>query len=87
MEDNKNNGIIGYRRLTNEEIQQINIIKELEIKVGELWSEMRTQSAYLIKEYDRHWLEVADTHLEEGFSALVRSVAKPDSSFSRRNYE
>ncbi len=60
--------IKGYRELSDTEVDTINQIKDLEILVGQLW---RNVSG------DHRWRAIAKTHFQEGFTAFVRSVAKP----------
>jgi hypothetical protein len=76
MVDNQHKKISGYRDLTQEEIDAINSVKNAETEVGQLW---RTITA--IEGIDRRWANIAKTHFEEGFSALVRSIAQPESRF------
>jgi hypothetical protein len=76
MVDNQHELIKGYRDLTEEEILLINKVKDYEIELGGLW---RTING--LDETDRRWAAVAKTHFEEGCSALVRSIAKPQSAF------
>lgn len=68
--------IKGYRALTDQDITTINSIKDAEIWVGELWREVTQGTAC-----DARWAAIARTHLEEGFSALVRSIAQPEDRF------
>lgn len=76
MVDNQHRQISGYRDLKQVEIDLVNQIKQAEIELGELWREVAGQD-----EIDGRWLSIARTHFEEGFSALVRSVAQPASRF------
>lgn len=71
-------GVRGYHDLTSGEIAQINAIKEAEEKLAELWGSVERDSGT-----DPRWLAVARTHFQEGFSALVRSVARPLDPFQR----
>jgi hypothetical protein len=68
--------IKGYRELSEQDIELVNLIKEAEIQVGELWRMVIEQNAP-----DRRWTAVAKTHFQEGFTALVRSVTKPEDVF------
>ena len=66
--------ITGYRDLTEEEISLINRIKDHGEATGKLVNE-------IFEEYDgldRRWASIAKTHFQEGFMALVRSIAKPE---------
>jgi menaquinone-dependent protoporphyrinogen IX oxidase len=68
--------IKGYRELSEQDIELVNLIKEAEIQVGTLWRVVVGQSTA-----DRRWTAVAKTHFQEGFTALVRSVTKPEDVF------
>ena len=76
MVDNQHQKISGYRDLTQVEVDMINAVKDSESATGELWrAVMATEGV------DKRWAAVARTHFEEGFSALVRSIAKPEPRF------
>lgn len=66
--------IKGYRDLTQEEIDLMNRIKEqgecLGLMIQDLLNEPSTDSL---------WVGIAETHLQQGIMAAVRSVAKPES--------
>lgn len=68
--------IKGYRELSEQELVTINEIKDCEAAVGELWRSVQNVNAV-----DQRWLAVAKTHFQEGFTALVRSVAQPEDVF------
>jgi len=69
-------GVRGYRDLPPDDVALINAIKELQENVADVWA------ATLLREgTDQRWANIAKTHLEEGVSALVRSVAKPHDPF------
>ena len=72
--DNQHKKIKGYRDLSQAEIDAMNAIKEkgenLRIMIDELKSVDGT---------DKRWIAIAETHLQQGIMAAVRSVAKPDS--------
>lgn len=74
--DNQHKQISGYRDLNQDEIDGINEIKEAEIKLGALYRQI-VQSA----NPNARWASIAKTHFEEGFSALVRSIARPEARF------
>ena len=71
--DNQHRQIKGYRELTQNEIDKMNIIKEMGVKLGEL-----TKSLQSDKELDQRWVNIGITDLQKGMMALTRSVAKPD---------
>lgn len=73
--ENQHKMIQGYRDLSQDEIDCMNKIKEAEKKLGELWREVSSSSA------DGRWMSISKTHFEEGFSAFVRAVAKPEPRF------
>lgn len=77
--DNQHQKITGYRDLSQQEIDAMNSIKALAIQCGELVDGLRqpppdTDPA---NKPDGRWVSIGATHLQEGFMALVRSVAKP----------
>ena len=67
------NKITGYRDLTDNEIETINLIKKLAAQVGEVVDVMQEAT-----ESDKRWVAIAKTDLQKGFMALIRSVAKPE---------
>lgn len=73
--ENQHRQITGYRELTAGEVDEMNKIKELGNQVGVLLQYMKQPGL----EYDQRWVSIAQTHLQEGFMALTRSVAKPTS--------
>lgn len=76
MVDNQHRQIKGYRELSTEEIALMNKIKTKGAEMGELVAELkdlRVNSAL-----DQRWVSIGATHLQEGFMALTRAVAKPD---------
>ena len=70
--ENQHRHIKGYRELDAHEIHAMNKIKELAEDVGALVRELE-----MVPGTDKRWVGIGKTHLQEGFSALVRSVAKP----------
>ncbi len=68
--------ISGYRELSDFDLSDINAVKDLEREVGLLWRSISRRD-----DIDRRWLALAKTHLQEGFMAFVRSVAKPEDVF------
>lgn len=73
MVDNQHKKITGYRDLSQEEIDLMNEAKAMAIKVGELCERIASQ-----KDTDLRWLSIGKTNLQQGFMALIRSVAKPE---------
>lgn len=72
MVDNQHAKIAGYRDLTEEEIQLMNSVKELGNHVGSLVDGMSRNP-----DFDQRWVAIAQTDLQKGFMALVRSIARP----------
>lgn len=71
--DNQHREIKGYRELSREEIDAMNLIKSAGAEVGKMISAMEQA-----QEVDKRWLAIAKTDLQKGFMALTRSIAKPD---------
>lgn len=76
MVDNQHQKISGYRDLSQDEIDQMNAVKVAESALGETWRQVMS-----LPDVDKRWAAVAKTHFEEGFMALVRSIAKPEPRF------
>lgn len=76
MVDNQHKKISGYRDLSQGEIDQMNAVKAAETALGETWRQVMD-----LPDVDKRWAAVAKTHFEEGFMALVRSIAKPEPRF------
>jgi hypothetical protein len=76
MVENQHQLMKTYRDLSQNEIDIINIIKEEEESASTTWHNVRD-----IEGVDQRWVNIARTHLQEGFSALVRAVARPDNPF------
>lgn len=70
--DNQHKMITGYRDLTQDEINLMNMVKGLAAKVG---AELDIVAA--APDTDKRWVAIARTHLQEGFMALTRSIARP----------
>ena len=64
--------IKGYRDLSQEEIDLMNEGKSLAEKCGEYINKLRANA-----ETDQRWASVGEIHLQQGFMAAIRSVAKP----------
>lgn len=76
MVDNQHKQISGYRDINQEDIDVINSVKIAEDVLGQFYKEI-----CLIDGIDKRWTSIARTHFEEGFSALVRSIVKPEQKF------
>jgi hypothetical protein len=70
--DNQHQHIRGYRDLSAEEISQMNAVKALGETCGDMIEKMRSQPGF-----DQRWIAIAQTHLQQGFMAAVRAIAKP----------
>lgn len=83
MVENQHKKIEGYRDLQQDEIDLMNDIKEAEIQVAEVWKHVIRQGedSEVAATLDLRWANIAKTHFQEGFSALVRAVAKPRDPF------
>lgn len=81
--DNQHKQITGYRDLSQAEIELMNEIKRVEAQVAALYKAMQWPPGRI----SQRWAEIARTHFEQGFSALVRSVAKPASPFESREWD
>lgn len=81
--DNQHRKITGYRELSQAEIDAMNRIKAVGEQVGELLMSLSygNPGGGDAPEgvADAHWYMIARTHLQEGFMALTRSIAKPTS--------
>jgi hypothetical protein len=69
-------GVRGYRNLSDDDIQLINEIKQHEEDLAGVWGEIEAHPST-----DARWLAIARTRFQEGFSALVRSIAQPFDPF------
>ena len=74
--------IKGYRDLSEDEIKLINLIKDLGVDCQGVIQNMNlvrrgTEGSEQPIEPDMRWVNIGRTHLQEGISALVRSIAKP----------
>jgi predicted ribonuclease toxin of YeeF-YezG toxin-antitoxin module len=76
--ENQHRKIKGYRELSQRDIDIMNDIKEMGAKVGELVEKLTVKPGYVGDEdANQRWVAIAKTHLQQGFMALTRSVAKP----------
>lgn len=70
-------GIRGYRELPGDQVSAINQIKDAQWEFADLWKSVRDRDGV-----DMRWVAIARTHFEEGFSALVRAIARPQDPFA-----
>ena len=72
--DNQHKQIKGYRDLSQDEIDLMNRVKDqggcLEFMIQDLRDN---------PDSDLRWVDIAETHLQQGIMAAVRSIAKPES--------
>lgn len=66
--------IKGYRDLSQAEIDAMNAVKAEGVRLGLLIEELRVNSGI-----DQRWVDIAETHLQQGIMAAVRSIAQPTS--------
>ncbi|NLD15884.1 MAG: hypothetical protein GX665_12490 [Gammaproteobacteria bacterium] len=64
--------IKGYRDLTQAEIDAMNAVKAEGVRLGNLIEELRANP-----DLDQRWVDIAETHLQQGCMAAVRSIAQP----------
>lgn len=77
--ENQHRHIKGYRELTAVDISKMNEVKALAEEVGDLINGLETASALPRgMEPDKRWLAIAKTQLQQGFMALTRAIAKPE---------
>lgn len=72
MVDNQHRKISGYRDLSEEEIAAMNKWKALEREVLQALNDPPPHT-------DPRWLAIGRTHIEQGFMAAIRAIAKPNS--------
>ena len=70
--DNQHKLIKGYRDLSEGEIKAMNAVKSEAERIGLLVEELEANT-----DLDAHWVSIAKDHLQQGFMAAVRSIAKP----------
>lgn len=79
--DNQHKLIKGYRDLSQAEIDLMNEGKALAEQVGawiaKLEASTEFETAVLPQALDTRWLAIGKTHLQQGFMAAIRAIAKP----------
>lgn len=77
--DNQHQKITGYRDLTQAEIDLMNEVKALGELVGACTVKLRTLQFSIgpTNAPDPRWVSIGEIHLQQGFMALTRSIAKP----------
>ena len=71
--ENQHRKIKGYKELSQEEIDIMNVIKEHGATIGDLVERLRESD-----DLDQRWISIGATNLQQGFMALTRAVARPD---------
>lgn len=66
--------IIGYRELSDIEVELINLLKRESESTRTIIEQMRKNS-----DIDYRWVSIAETHMQQGYMALVRAIAQPES--------
>ena len=69
--DNQHRKIKGYRELNQEEIDAMNEVKAMGVKLGELVEKLENN-----KDLDQRWIESGKIDLQKGLMALTRSIAR-----------
>lgn len=70
--ENQHRKISGYRELSQEEIDAMNAVKAEGSRLQLLIEELRDNDSL-----DSRWIDIAETHLQQGIMAAVRSIAQP----------
>lgn len=71
--ENQHTKITGYRDLSEAEISAMNACKSVAIEVGSLCDRVEGMTGT-----DKRWVAIGRTQLQQGFMALIRSIAKPE---------
>lgn len=78
MVDNQHQKIKGYRDLSEDEIALMNEAKELAEKVGKFIDDLSVVHAQTGSHaIDMRWVSIGKTQLQQGFMAVIRSIAQP----------
>lgn len=70
--DNQHRKIVGYRELTQLEIDLMNEVKLQGVSIGTLVEKLRAEPLA-----DQRWVSIAQTNLQQGLMALTRAIARP----------
>ena len=71
--ENQHRKITGYRELSQQEIDLMNMVKAAGVELGNTVAQLRANP-----EIDQRWVSIGATHMQEGLMALTRAVAKPE---------
>jgi len=77
MVENQHEKITGYRDLSEAEIALMNECKAMAVAVGDLCNKISTSPDADIL-VDMRWHAIGRTQLQQGFMALIRSIARPE---------
>lgn len=72
--ENQHRKIAGYRELNESEIATMNHVKQQGELLRDLIDLMKSRD-----DVDQRWINIGQTHLQQGIMALVRAVAQPTS--------
>jgi len=70
--DNQHQKIKGYRDLSQEEIDLMNLVKNASVEIGAICEQLK-----MTKALDQRWVSIGTTDLQKGFMSLVRAIAQP----------
>lgn len=73
MVDNQHKQIKGYRDLSQAEIDLMNECKAKAVECGQLCDKLTATVGI-----DQRWLAIGRTNLQQGFMAVIRAIAKPE---------
>lgn len=76
--ENQHRKITGYRELSQDEIDQMNHVKNIENKLMKYLDDLQRIGTGHENGADMRWLAIARTDLQKGFMALGRAIARPD---------
>lgn len=66
--------ITGYRQLHGAEVALMNEGKALAVQCGAYIEKLRV----LHPEFDQRWISIGATQLQQGFMAVIRGIAQPE---------
>lgn len=66
--------VVGYRKLTEVEIDKMNKVKDIANQVGAIVDDLMLDGTV-----DTRWIAIGRTQLQQGFMAVIRGIAKPES--------
>jgi hypothetical protein len=75
--------ITGYRLLTETEVELMNEAKALSIQCGVFIEKLRLYGdrppwlETTMPELDQRWVGIGESQLQQGFMAVIRSIARP----------